>query len=50
MHLLPSGELKCRIEFNSGAFDQNTIDDFAQAYRRILTAASADPERKWRTL
>jgi condensation enzyme len=50
MHLLPSGELKCRIEFNSGAFDQDTIEGFSQTYRRILTAASAEPERKWRTL
>jgi hypothetical protein len=50
MHLLRSGELKCRIEYNSGAFDQNTIAGFSQAYRRILARASADPERKWKTL
>ena len=50
MTLLPSGELKCRIEFNSGAFDSGTIAGFAQAYRRILARASADAERKWRTL
>ena len=50
MGLLPSGELKCRIEFNSGAFDQNTIAGFSQAYRRILARASAEPERKWKTL
>ncbi len=50
MHLLPSGELKCRIEFNSGAFDLTTIAGFSQAYRRILARASAEPERKWKTL
>jgi hypothetical protein len=50
MQLLLSGELKCRIEFNSGEFDQNTIAGFSQAYRRILARASAEPERKWTTL
>jgi hypothetical protein len=50
MVLLPSGELKCRIEFNSGELDENTIDVFAQAYRRILAAAAAEPDRKWKTL
>jgi hypothetical protein len=50
MHLLSSGELKCRIEYNSGAFDQNTIAGFSQAYRRILARAAAEPERKWKTL
>jgi hypothetical protein len=50
MHLFPSGELKCRIEFNSGAFDQNTVAGFSQAYRRILANASAEPDRKWKTL
>lgn len=50
MHLLPSGELKCRVEYNSGAFNQNTIAGFSQAYRRILARASAEPERKWKTL
>lgn len=50
MTLLPSGELKCRIEFNSGAFDPSTIAGFSQAYRRILAGASAEPERKWKTL
>ncbi len=50
MHLLPSGDLKCRMEFNSGAFDQSTIAGFAQAYRRILAVASAEPNRKWKTL
>jgi hypothetical protein len=50
MYLLASGELKCRIEFNSGAFDHDSIAGFSQAYRRILARASADPERKWTTL
>lgn len=50
MHLLLSGELKCRIEFNSGAFDQDTIAGFSQAYRRILARAAAEPERNWTTL
>lgn len=50
MHLLPTGELKCRMEFNSGAFDRTTIAGFAQTYRRILTRASSEPERKWKTL
>lgn len=50
MHLLPSGDLKCRMEFNSGAFEQSTIAGFAQSYRRILAAASAEPDRKWKTL
>lgn len=50
MHLLPSGELKCRIEFNSGAFDQDTIAGFSQAYGRILTRATAEPDRNWKTL
>jgi condensation enzyme len=50
MTLLPSGELKCRIEFNTGAFDPSTIAGFSQAYRRILAGASAEAERKWKTL
>jgi condensation enzyme len=50
MHLLRSGELKCRIEFNSGKFDRDTIANFAQAYRRILARATAEPERNWQTL
>jgi hypothetical protein len=50
MHLLLSGELKCRMEFNSGAFDHNTIAGFSQAYRRILAKASAEPAQKWKTL
>jgi hypothetical protein len=50
MSPLPSGELKCRIEFNSGELDPNTIAGFSQAYRRILAGASAEPERKWETL
>ncbi len=50
MHLLLSGELKCRIEYNSVAFDQNTVAGFSQAYRRILARASAEPERKWKSL
>jgi hypothetical protein len=45
-----SGGLKCRIEYNSGAFDQNTIAGFSQAYHRILARASAEPERDWKTL
>jgi hypothetical protein len=50
MSLLPSGELKCRIEFNSGAFDQDTIAGFSQAYSRILAQAAAEPERKWKAI
>jgi hypothetical protein len=50
MHLIPSGELKCRMEFNSDAFDQGTVAGFSHAYRRILVGASAEPERKWKTL
>lgn len=50
MQLLSSGELKCRVEYNSGAFDQKTIAGFAEAYRRILVRASAEPEREWVTL
>ena len=50
MHMLPSGELKCRVEFNSGAFDQSTIARFSAAFRRVLSTASAEPERNWRTL
>jgi condensation enzyme len=50
MQLLPSGELKCRIEFNSGAFDQTTIAGFAEAFRQILTRAAADSDRAWKTL
>lgn len=50
MHLLSSGELKCRIEFNSDAFERSTIAGISQAYCRILASASAEPERKWKTL
>jgi hypothetical protein len=50
MHLLVSGELKCRIEFNSGAFDQDTITGFSKGYRRILARAATEPGRKWTTL
>lgn len=50
MHLLPSGELKCRVEFNSGAFDQSTIARFSAAFCRVLSTASAEPERRWMTL
>ncbi len=50
MALLGSGELKCRMEYNSGAFDQSTIAGLSQTYRRILANASAEPERKWKTL
>jgi condensation enzyme len=50
MHLFPSGELKCRMEFNSDAFDQNTVAGFSEEYRRILAGLSAEPERKWKTL
>jgi condensation enzyme len=50
MQLLLSGELKCRVEFNSGAFDRSTIAGFSEAYRRILARASAEPDRKWTTL
>ena len=50
MQPLESGALKIRIEFNSGAFDQNTIAGFSQAYSRILARASAEPERDWKTL
>lgn len=50
MHLLLSGKLKCRIEYNSGAFDGTTIAGFARAFRRILTVASVEPDRNWATL
>lgn len=50
MALLNSGQLKGRIEYSSGAFDHDTIAGFSQAYRRILTTASAEPDREWRTL
>lgn len=45
-----SGGLKCRIEFNSGAFNLDTVTGFSQAYRRILARAAAEPERDWKTL
>ena len=50
MQPLDSGALKIRIEFNSGAFDESTVAGFAQAYRRIVARASAEPERDWKTL
>ncbi len=50
MQPLSSGGMKCRVEFNSGAFDQDTIAGFAQAYSRIVAMASAEPDRAWKTL
>jgi hypothetical protein len=50
MHPDSSGALKCRVEFNSGAFNLDTITGFSQEFRRILARASAQPEHDWKTL
>jgi condensation enzyme len=47
---LSSGELKCRVEFNSGQLTPSTIAGYSRSYRRILTRAAAEPDRKWKTL
>ncbi len=50
MSLLPSGALKGRIEFNSGAFDQDTVAGLSQTFSRILARAAAEPEQNWKSI
>lgn len=50
MYPLLSGKLKCRIEFNPAEVNPDFIAGVSQGFRRIITRASAEPERKWKTL
>jgi hypothetical protein len=50
MRLLASGELTNCIRFNLEDLDESTVAGWAGSYRRIVTAAAADPDRDWRAL
>lgn len=50
MRLLPSGELTNCIQYNLEELDESTVAGWADSYRRIVTAAAADPDRDWRAL
>jgi hypothetical protein len=50
MGVAPSGEVSGAVQYNPEEFDEATVAGWVAAYRRILLAVLADPERDWRTL
>jgi condensation enzyme len=50
MNLLPSGKLKCRVEFSPAEVNPDVITGISQDFSRIIARAAADPDRNWKTL
>ncbi|MFF3070565.1 condensation domain-containing protein [Kitasatospora sp. NPDC057936] len=50
MGVAPSGEISGMVQYNPEEFDEETVAGWVAAYRRIVLAVLADPERDWRTL
>ncbi|MEV7028189.1 hypothetical protein AB0O00_39495, partial [Kitasatospora sp. NPDC093558] len=50
MGVAPSGEVSGMVQYNPEEFDGETVAGWVAAYRRIVLAVLADPERDWRTL
>jgi non-ribosomal peptide synthetase component F len=49
MDVLPSGEVTGRVLYNLDEFDEDTVVGWMSAYRRIVSAAAAEPDRAWKT-
>jgi condensation enzyme len=50
LDLLPSGKLVGHVQFNPDEFDEHTMTDWIERYRRILSGVAADPDQAWKSL
>jgi hypothetical protein len=50
MEILPSGELSGRVQYNLDEFDERTVARWVSDYRRVLFAATTEPDREWKAL
>jgi condensation enzyme len=50
IEVAPSGELAVGVQYNLDEFDEPTIAGWVSSFRGILCAATAQPDRPWKTL